>query len=96
MTVTFTAYVAGDDMAAAVTQRIGELCAGRAVEVDITVVDVKADPAAAESVNVIALPTVVRESPFPRKRVIGQLDDDRRCAEALGLDAYPVSVGGPA
>lgn len=94
MTLRFTAYVTGDEMAAAVTKRIGELCAGRALEVDVTIVDVKREPAAAETANVIALPTVVRESPAPRKRLIGQLDDDRRCAEALGLDAYPATADG--
>ncbi len=81
-------------MAAAVTKRIGELCAGRALEVDVTVVDVTREPAAAETANVIALPTVVKEPPAPRKRVIGQLDDDRRCAEALGLDIYATAADG--
>ena len=84
--VLFTAYVEGPDMARAVRSRLLELCAGENVTGEVRVVDVTADPTAAETGNIVGIPTVVREHPTPRRRVIGALDDSRRVAQALGLD----------
>jgi len=85
----FTAYVESAPMGQRVQARLLELCAERDVHAQIRVVDVTADPAAAEAGNVVGIPTVVREQPRPRRRVIGALDDSRRVAEALGLDDPP-------
>jgi hypothetical protein len=41
----------------------------------------------------VGIPTVVREAPAPRRRVIGALEDERRVAEALGLNHHPDSDG---
>src|SRR3954454_18212409 len=82
----FTAYVDSAEMGLQVRARLLDLCAARDVEADIRVVDVTARPAEAEAVNVVGIPTVVREQPRPRRRVIGALEDTRRVAEALGLD----------
>ncbi len=82
----FTVYVDGAEMGVRVRSRLLELCAAREVTGDVRVVDVTAEPQAAEDGNVIGIPTVVREEPRPRRRVIGVLDDARRVAEALGLD----------
>jgi circadian clock protein KaiB len=82
----FTAYVDGPDMARDVDARLRQLCEEREVAGDVRVVDVTAEPAAAEESNIVGIPTVVREEPTPRRRVIGTLDDARRVAEALGLD----------
>lgn len=92
--VTFTVYVDGAEMARSVTSRLRELCAQHDVTPEITVVDVGEDPPAAETANVIGVPTVVREQPRPRRRVIGALDDARRVSEALGINALPVNVEG--
>lgn len=89
----FTVYVDGAEMARAVTARLRELCGGNGVEPEIAVVDVGRDPQLAEEVNVIGVPTVVREQPRPRRRVIGALDDTRRVAEALGLVAVGAGEG---
>jgi len=86
--MTFTVYVDGDEMARVVTVRLRELCAEHDLSPEVAVVDVSRDPHAAEHGNVIGVPTVVREQPRPRRRVIGALDDARRVSEALGLDAY--------
>jgi circadian clock protein KaiB len=86
--VVFTAYVAGPDEAAVVDARLHELCRPVGVVPQVRVVDVKAEPAAAEAANIIGTPTVVLEAPPPRRRLIGQLDDDRRAASALGLDRF--------
>ena len=84
--MTFTAYVDGPDMARAVHARLMELCASRDVAGEVHVVDVSVTPHAAEEGNIVGIPTVVREDPRPRRRVIGALDDTRRVADALGLD----------
>jgi circadian clock protein KaiB len=86
--VVFTAYVAGPDQAAAVQARVRELCDPVGVEPQVRVVDVVSQPDAAEAANIIGTPTVVLEKPPPRRRLIGQLDDDRRAAVALGLDRF--------
>jgi hypothetical protein len=93
--MTFTAYVDGDAMAAGVRARLLELCAERGVEGDVNVVDVTAAPHTAEEVNIVGIPTVVREQPRPRRRVIGVLDDGRRVADALGLNDRYDDHGGP-
>lgn len=49
-----------------------ESYAGR---VDLTVVDVTACPAVAEEAKILATPTLVKESPVPRRRIIGDLSD---------------------
>jgi circadian clock protein KaiB len=85
----FTVYVEGAEMGRVVSARLHQLCSERGVAADIRVVDVAAAPAAAEESNVVGVPTVVREIPRPRRRVIGALDDTRRVAEALGLDDEP-------
>lgn len=84
--MSFTAYVDGDGMATNVRARLLELCEERGVAAEVAVVDVAADPQAAETGNIVGIPTVVREQPRPRRRVIGMLDDGRRVADALGLD----------
>ena len=92
--MSFTVYVAGREMETSVTRRLRELCASYEVAPQITVVDVAADPEAAERGNIVGVPTVVRESPRPRHRVIGALDDDRRVAEALALATMQDETGG--
>jgi hypothetical protein len=88
----FTAYVDSVEMGRQVQARLLDLCALRDVRADIRIVDVTAEPAEAESGNVVGIPTVVREQPRPRRRVIGVLEDTRRVAEALGLDDRPDDV----
>jgi len=93
----FTAYVEGPEMGRVVRSRLLELCAAENVVGDVDVVDVSAEPAAAETGNIVGIPTVVREDPRPRRRVIGALDDSRRVAQALGLDdvrSESASAGG--
>jgi circadian clock protein KaiB len=52
---------------------------------DIEVVDVLISPERAEQEKVIATPTVLRLSPAPARRVIGDLADFHLAAAALGL-----------
>jgi DNA-directed RNA polymerase subunit H (RpoH/RPB5) len=89
VSMVFTAYVESAEMGQGVHARLLALCSERDVLPEIRIVDVTADPAGAEAGNVVGIPTVVREQPRPRRRVIGALDDNRRVAEALGLDEQP-------
>ena len=63
---------------------------------EIDVVDVREQPESAEENRIIATPTVLRLSPPPRRRVIGDLSDFDLAATALGLqDPTPAQRGGP-
>jgi circadian clock protein KaiB len=52
---------------------------------EMEVVDVAERPELAEQERIIATPTVVRQAPPPRRRVIGDLSDLRLTAVSLGL-----------
>lgn len=51
----------------------------------IEVVDILADPDQADAFDVVAVPTVVRRSPQPERRVIGDLSDSGQVVAGLGL-----------
>ena len=55
-------------------------------DVELVVVDVLEDDAAARRVEVVATPTLVRELPAPARRVIGDLGDVSLLHRALGID----------
>ena len=82
-----TLYVAGDTprsrQAVANLQRIcADLLGGRA---RCATVDILDNPDAAETERILTTPTLVRESPTPRRRVTGDLSDPQRVLAALGL-----------
>ncbi|WP_206323060.1 circadian clock KaiB family protein [Streptomyces sp. HNM0575] len=52
---------------------------------ELEVVDVVARPGLAEEQRILATPTVIRLLPLPQLRVIGDLSDPPRVANALGL-----------
>lgn len=88
MKLLLTLYVAGDSPAAARAlaslRALGSLLGNGEVRVDV--VDVLHDPHRAEEARILATPTVVRESPLPRRRITGDLSDLQRVCAALGLD----------
>ena len=51
----------------------------------IKVVDILANPRAARTENIVALPTLVRTSPAPMRRVIGDLSDARQLISGLDM-----------
>ncbi|MFL5561621.1 MAG: circadian clock KaiB family protein [Gemmatimonadaceae bacterium] len=82
-----TLYVAGDTarsrQAMANLQRIcAELLGGRA---HCSTVDVLDSPELADAERILTTPTLVRESPSPRRRVTGDLSDAQRVMSALGF-----------
>jgi circadian clock protein KaiB len=74
------------------------LCAAALAEdFEIEVVDVLERPELAEKERIIATPTVLRLSPPPQRRVVGDLSDFELAAAALGLvhPQVPQRPGGP-
>jgi circadian clock protein KaiB len=66
--------------------------AGRA---DVYIVDVLEQPEEAEHRRVLATPTLLRESPPPVRRIIGDLSDRPRvlqCLDIDGRDAAPAAT----
>ena len=51
----------------------------------LTVVDVHSDPALVVAAGVLAVPTLVRELPLPRRRIVGDLIDTASVLRALDL-----------
>ena len=52
----------------------------------LEVIDVLAQPGKAEADHILATPTVVRQHPPPKRRVIGELADHDKVLIGLGLD----------
>lgn len=53
---------------------------------EMRVVDVTAEPDAAEAERILTTPTVVKEHPAPRRRVTGDLSHPQRVLEGLGIE----------
>ena len=51
----------------------------------LEVVDIHRDPQAMMSQNVIAAPTLIKDSPLPRRRLVGDLSDTTRVLAALDI-----------
>lgn len=90
-TYVLTLYVAGpsvrSERAVATLRGICDRLPGRC---ELTIVDVLERPQLAERNRVLATPTVVRESPLPPRRIIGDLSDV--AAVLLKLDLPPVAA----
>jgi len=56
---------------------------------DFEVIDVLERPERAERARIVVTPTLVREVPPPERRIVGDLSDGPRVAEALGLSPCP-------
>jgi circadian clock protein KaiB len=76
-------FVAGESLQS--RRAIDNLERLRTVDVDLDIVDVLADPEAAEQARVVATPTVVRLAPAPVRRVVGDLSDLEAVAACLDL-----------
>ncbi|MET8688463.1 circadian clock KaiB family protein [Streptomyces sp. NPDC004732] len=83
----FTLFVAGaTERSDAARSNLLTLCDARLVDgYELTVIDAMQHPELAEAEHILATPTVIRLSPLPQRRVIGDLSDQNRAALALGL-----------
>lgn len=52
---------------------------------ELTIIDVLEQPALAEENKIIATPTLIKEWPLPVRRVLGDLSDQEKLLEALGI-----------
>ncbi|WP_420127896.1 circadian clock KaiB family protein [Longimicrobium sp.] len=89
MTVRLVLYVAGDTpRSRSARATVAWLADGGVGErVEATVVDVAEDPERAETDRVLLTPTLLRQGPGSARRIVGDLGDRARVAEALGLSA---------
>jgi circadian clock protein KaiB len=53
----------------------------------LDIIDLYQQPELAQSDDVIAVPTLVKESPAPKQKVIGDLSDEKRVLHGLALTA---------
>ncbi len=90
-TYVLTLYIAGpsvrSERAVANLRGICERLPGRC---ELTIVDVLERPQLAERDRILATPTVIREFPLPRRRIIGDLSDV--ATVMLRLDLPPVAA----
>lgn len=61
------------------------LCDEFAGRCSLEIVDVYEQPAEAARAQIVAVPTVVRDHPLPRRKLIGALDNVGAVARGLGL-----------
>jgi circadian clock protein KaiB len=53
---------------------------------ELEIIDIYQEPLKAQTEQVIALPMLVKSSPLPFKRLIGDMSDTKKVLRALGLD----------
>jgi circadian clock protein KaiB len=53
----------------------------------LDIIDVYQQPHIAESVDIIALPLLVRKLPLPERRLIGDMSNEEKVRKSLGLNA---------
>jgi circadian clock protein KaiB len=61
------------------------------VRLEVEVIDVTEQPGMAERDKILATPTLVRQTPAPVRKIIGDLSDRERVL--LSLDLRPVTIG---
>lgn len=86
LTLFVTGHTVRSERAVANLRRI---CAGLGERCELTIVDVLERPEVAEREKVLATPTVIRNRPLPRRRVIGDLSDAAKVVTELDLPLAP-------
>ena len=86
----FILYIAGaTDKAVAALENIKKYCKENLTgKYDIIVVDLLKNPHLAETDQIFAIPTLVRKSPEPVRKVIGDLSNEEKVL--VGLDMKPL------
>jgi len=52
---------------------------------ELSVIDVYQQPQIAKSVDIIALPLLIRKMPLPERRLIGDMSDMKRVLKSIGV-----------
>jgi circadian clock protein KaiB len=81
-------YVVGHSLRSqTAVENVHRICAARAFSrYELQVIDVLEQPAAAEAANIVATPTLIKTSPLPVRRIIGDLSPAEAVAQALGIE----------
>ena len=58
----------------------------KGLEADLKIIDVLENPQMAEDDAILATPTLIKASPKPIRRIIGDLSDKKKVLLGLGLD----------
>ena len=92
-----TLYIAGPSVRSerAVTTLRG-ICERLKGRCELTIVDVLERPHLAERHRILATPTVIRELPLPRRRIIGDLSDVNTVMQKLDLSPAAADAGAEA
>lgn len=53
---------------------------------DLQIIDVYQQPHIPQHVDIIALPLLVRKSPLPERRLIGDMSNEEKVTKSLGLN----------
>lgn len=82
----FTLYVTGASThSLAAIRNLRRLCACHFADAEIKVIDILRNPTLAGAAHILASPTLVRSSPPPVLRVVGDLSDEARVLRGLGI-----------
>jgi len=93
----FTLYVAGNGELTAralanferlIRSRLGDRCS-------LTTVDIVQEPGQARTNRVVATPLLVRESPLPLVKVLGDLSHEQKLLTQLGIETLAAELDGP-
>lgn len=52
---------------------------------ELVIVDILTHPEAAEAQKILAVPTLIKELPLPARRIVGDLSDDAKVLDGMGL-----------
>ena len=55
---------------------------------ELNIIDVYQQPHVAKTVDIIALPLLIREMPLPERRLIGDMSDSEKVIKNLGLQVH--------
>jgi circadian clock protein KaiB len=79
-------YIAGQSVRSQrAMANLREICDRLAQRCELIIVDVLERPQLAEDDRILATPTVIRQSPLPVRRVIGDLSDSEKLVQWLNL-----------
>lgn len=86
MTVVLKLYVAGATRRSVLAERnLRSILKQSSAEIDLEVIDVLQNPEQAVTEGLVAVPALVKTSPLPRRKVIGDLPNKNVILEAIGL-----------
>jgi circadian clock protein KaiB len=79
-------HSSGSLTAVANLRRICDERVARRYDLEVHTVDILENPEAAEAANIVATPTLIRRSPLPIRRIVGDLSETDVVLAALGID----------